>query len=79
MFGSLLLEWIFLGVFMEILTKREQEILDLIMKGMRNKTIGDELGMATTTVKWHITNLFKKTGARSRAQLIVLWNNKKSL
>lgn len=55
----------------EQLTMREQEILSLISKGMSNAEIAAELVVTLSTVKWHITQLYKKLGVRSRVQAIV--------
>lgn len=55
----------------EQLTLREQEILALITKGMSNREIADMLVVTLGTVKWHINQLYKKLGVRSRVQAIV--------
>lgn len=53
------------------LSKRELEVLKLVSKGLFNKEIAFNLGIKETTVKSHITNLFKKTGVTDRTQLAV--------
>jgi len=53
------------------LSKRELEVLKLVSQGLFNKEIAFNLGIKETTVKSHITNLFKKTGATDRTQLAV--------
>jgi serine/threonine protein kinase len=55
----------------EQLTLREQEVLAMIAKNMSNREIADELVVTMGTVKWHITQLYKKLGVRSRVQAIV--------
>lgn len=52
------------------LTAREHQVLDLIAAGRANKEIAAELGLNLGTVKFHISNLFAKLGAKSRAELI---------
>jgi DNA-binding CsgD family transcriptional regulator len=52
----------------ESLTAREVEVLRLIRDGHRNKQIADELGIAETTVNFHIKNLVGKLGANDRTQ-----------
>jgi DNA-binding NarL/FixJ family response regulator len=59
------------------LTRRETEIRDLIVQGLTNKEIGQRLFIEETSVKFHVTNLFKKTGNKSRAQLIAGYYNGK--
>ncbi len=51
------------------LTKREQEIVELICKGSPNQEIADKLFVSLRTVKAHIYNIFKKTGVKNRLQL----------
>lgn len=52
------------------LTKRETEVLHLIVQGKSNKEIGVQLQLATGTIKIHNGRLFKKLGARSRTVAI---------
>lgn len=54
------------------LTQREIEITNLIRQGMRNREIADSLHIAESTVKKHIENMFQKTGAGSRMELVHL-------
>ena len=51
------------------LTPREEEILDLVMKGMKNKQIAEELSITTGTVKVHLMHIFEKTGVKDRFEL----------
>lgn len=52
----------------ELLTGREREILLLIARGLSNKAIGEELGLAERTVKFHATIIFRKLGVANRAE-----------
>ena len=52
------------------LTKRQQEIVDLILAGQSNEEIKNELFISFFTVKKHISNIFLKLDITSRAQLI---------
>jgi DNA-binding NarL/FixJ family response regulator len=56
----------------EDLTTRELEILRLIRDGHRTKQIADELGIAETTVNFHIKNLVGKLGANDRAHAVTI-------
>jgi DNA-binding CsgD family transcriptional regulator len=51
-------------------TAREQEVLDLAMKGVSDAEIGRALGMATRTVRFHLQNLARKFNVSSRRELI---------
>ncbi len=52
------------------LTKREQEILELITQGKSNKHIGKELFISFQTVGVHRKNIMKKLGIRNTVSLI---------
>jgi DNA-binding NarL/FixJ family response regulator len=54
------------------LTERENEILRLIGRGLKNPDIARELGISQATVKTHINNLFAKADLRSRADAVRL-------
>ncbi len=51
------------------LTKREQEVLELVFKGCSNDQIAQELYVSNHTVKTHLHNIYKKCGTNSRAGL----------
>lgn len=51
-------------------TLREVEVLRLVVEGLLNKEIAAELGCAETAVKARLRQLFHKTGARTRSQLV---------
>jgi two-component system, NarL family, nitrate/nitrite response regulator NarL len=48
------------------LTARELQVMELVERGMKNKDIGDTLGIRTGTVKIHLKHIFEKTGIRGR-------------
>jgi DNA-binding NarL/FixJ family response regulator len=51
------------------LTPREQQVAELVSKGMKNREIAEELSIATGTVKIHLMHIFEKTGIRDRFEL----------
>lgn len=55
----------------ELLTKRELQVLKLLSVGLYNKEIGKKLGISERTVKNHISNIFKKLGVTDRTQAAV--------
>lgn len=59
------------------LTRREQEVLKEISKGLNNKEIADNLFITECTVKKHISNIFQKLNFRNRQEAIIYTSNKK--
>lgn len=55
----------------ESLTEREQAILGLVVQGMKNQQIAEELCIAVRTVEVHRSNLMKKFSAKSIAELVM--------
>lgn len=54
------------------LSKREIEVLGALVRGLSNKEIATELFITETTVKLHISNIYRKLGVKSRSQAILL-------
>ena len=52
------------------LTRREQEVLGLLVKGMSNPEIAQRLVISRSTVKVHISSILSKLGVASRAEAI---------
>jgi DNA-binding NarL/FixJ family response regulator len=53
-----------------LLTPRELDVLAAIGAGSSNKAIARQLGISLHTVKFHIESLFRKLGARTRAEAV---------
>jgi two-component system, NarL family, nitrate/nitrite response regulator NarL len=53
------------------LTAREQQVLELVEQGFKNKEIALELGIRPGTVKIHLKHIFEKTGVRGRYGLAI--------
>lgn len=53
------------------LTRREEEILELICKGLDNKEIADKLFISQKTVEGHKTNLLSKTHSKNTINLML--------
>jgi two-component system nitrate/nitrite response regulator NarL len=59
-----------------LLTPREQEILPLITRGLRNREIAERLGISEGTVKIHLRNIYEKLGLGSRLELALYAKDK---
>lgn len=55
-----------------LLTVREHDVLRLVTAGERNQAIAARLGISANTVKFHVSNLLRKVGASTRAELTAL-------
>jgi LuxR family transcriptional regulator, regulator of acetate metabolism len=51
------------------LTRRELEVLELMVKGESNGHIANQLFVSEGTVKFHVKNILRKMGARNRSEL----------
>lgn len=52
------------------LTKREQQVMKLVVAGKLNKQIAHELCICTSTVEFHRSRMMKKMGAKNLAELV---------
>ena len=55
------------------LTSREREVLNLLARGLSNRDIAEELVITSKTVKNHLSRIYEKIGAHSRAEAIAMW------
>jgi two-component system, NarL family, response regulator LiaR len=54
------------------LSKREREVLSLMVEGLNNRTIGQRLFISHSTVKNHIVNIYAKLAINSRTKAVAL-------
>jgi DNA-binding NarL/FixJ family response regulator len=53
------------------LSTREMQVLELIVKGLSNKEIGDTLNISEATVKWHVNMILSRLNVTDRTQATV--------
>jgi two-component system nitrate/nitrite response regulator NarL len=54
------------------LSPREREIMAAVARGLNNRAIAVETGIAQQTVKNHLSSIFQKLQVSSRVQLAIL-------
>ncbi|HEX4869855.1 MAG TPA: LuxR C-terminal-related transcriptional regulator [Moraxellaceae bacterium] len=54
-----------------VLTEKEAEILGLLQQGLSNSAISAATGIALSTTKWHLKNIFAKLGVANRTAAIL--------
>lgn len=52
------------------LTRREQQLVEMVGKGLTNKEIATELNLSEQTVKNHVHRMLRKVGVRNRLQVV---------
>lgn len=57
------------------LTKREKEVIDLLMEGKFNREIASALQISENTVESHLKSIFRKLKVRSRVEVIILFTS----
>jgi DNA-binding NarL/FixJ family response regulator len=55
-----------------VLTTREKQILALVVMGLSNREIADQLFLAESTVKSHLFSAFRRLGVRTRKEASAL-------
>lgn len=55
----------------KILTKREKEVFELLIKNNSTTEIAEKLGISEKTVRNHISNSMQKLGVKGRAGAVV--------
>jgi NarL family two-component system response regulator LiaR len=56
----------------EPLTEREQEVLTLMVRGLSNAAIAEQLVVSLSTVKFHVSNILAKLAVESRTEAVSL-------
>jgi len=57
---------------MDVLTKREMEVLSCLTRGLANKEIAREIDLQEVTIKLHVKTLCRKLDAKNRTQAAMI-------
>jgi DNA-binding CsgD family transcriptional regulator len=55
----------------ELLSKREEEVVGLVANGLINREIAEQLGISEHTVKNYLFRIFDKLGVSTRVELVL--------
>lgn len=55
------------------LTRRELQIMELVVSGNFNKEIANGLGVSLNTIETHLRHIYIKLGARNRTEAVKLY------
>lgn len=58
------------------LTPRENEVMELFVRGLQNKDIAQQLSLSENTVRNHIASIFMKLKVNNRTAVSFLWHNR---
>jgi len=58
---------------LSVLTRRERQVIELVVAGKFNKSIADILGISTKTVELHRASLMSKLGVRNLPDLVKVY------
>ena len=61
----------------EELRPSEMKILELLGHGLSNKEIANRLGLSTSTVRWHLENIYTKFYVKSRTEAVLKFHSTK--
>ncbi|SFV27756.1 DNA-binding response regulator, NarL/FixJ family, contains REC and HTH domains [Devosia crocina] len=60
---------------LRVLTKREMQVLEMVQRGLQNKSIANDLNLSRHTVKIHLHNIISKLGARNRTEAAAFYRD----
>lgn len=67
-----------LGTWQQSLSRREGEVLGLLCRGHTNAQIAWSMGISDKTVRNHVSRVYEKLGVRTRAEALVLVQQRRS-
>lgn len=62
-------------MLLDSLSKSEQNIFEMLSKGLSNKQIAERVFVHDKTIKFHLTNIYKKLDLKNRSEAIAYFHN----
>ena len=56
-------------------TPRQREILDLAVRGLTDKEIAAELGVAASTIRTRLERFYRENGLRNKSEAVAVWQH----
>jgi DNA-binding CsgD family transcriptional regulator len=56
-------------------TPRQGQILDLAMRGLTDKEIATDLGVAISTIRTHLERFYRENGVRNKSEAVAVWQH----
>lgn len=63
------------GFMKNELTKREKEVISILIKGKSNEQIAKNLHVSVNTIRTHLSSSFKKLNVKNRTELVIKYIN----
>jgi DNA-binding NarL/FixJ family response regulator len=60
-------------------TRREQELIELVGRGLQNRAIASELNISVNTVRTHLRNIIRKYKLSNRTQIAIAFTTQSDL
>ena len=55
----------------DLLTKREKDVFEVMITGATNKSVAEKLGLSVSTIKSHKEKIYKKFNVHNNVELLV--------
>lgn len=59
-------------------TPRQGQILDLALRGMTDKEIAADLGVAVSTIRTHLERFYRENGLRNKSEAVAVWQHQRN-
>lgn len=56
-------------------TPRQRQILDLAVRGLTDKEIAVDLGVAVSTIRTHLERFYRQNGLRNKSEAVAAWQH----